>query len=185
MGYLNYIIAVCDGRQKKISSAEFMARLHGLANVMEIVVTNSSSSEHQSSAWQIAREYSSRVFTDVEQGKKTWISMSSSLQTESYILAKDRLAVSNGSNKPVGNLNDKSCKTFDSKSVSIACSNYNSTQNEGNVCAWEMVNVGLRCNRLHVCSHCLSNGYQKCHRALECRAKNNTSGAELDVSNDT
>ena len=35
LGYLNYLIAVFEGRQTKISSKEFMARLHGLANVLE------------------------------------------------------------------------------------------------------------------------------------------------------
>lgn len=176
LGYLNYLIAVCDGRQNKISSSEFMARMHGLANILEIVVTNSSSTDHQSTAWQIARDYSNRVFTDVEQGKKTWESMSSSLQTESYILAKDHLEVSLRSSKAAKPQYDNSWgkdpKKVDKKSLSVACHNYNSVQNEGNVCAWELSNPGMRCNRLHVCSHCFSKGTQKCHRALECKSKN-------------
>ena len=156
LGYLKYLIAVCDGRQTKLSSSEFMARLHGLANVVEIVVTNSSTAEHQSNSWQIAREYSNRVFTDVEQGKKTWESMSSSLQTESYILAKDHLEVSFRSSRFPVKPNDKADKRAEKKSMSIACANYNSVQNEGNVCAWEISNAGMRCNRLHVCAHCFT-----------------------------
>ena len=171
LGYLNYLIAVCEGRQTKISSEEFMARLYGLANVLEIVVTNSSPTEHQSTAWQIAREYSNRVFTDVEQGRKTWIGMSSSMQTESYILSKDSLDVSLRNSRVPSNVKDKTDKKSDKRQASIACNNYNTVQNEGNVCAWELANAGMRCNRLHVCSHSFLKGSQKCHRALECESK--------------
>ena len=173
LGYLRYLIAVCEGRQSKISSAEFLARLNGLANVVEIVVTNSSTTEHMTTAWQIAREYSNRVFADVEQGRKTWESMSKSMQTESYILAKDQLEVSLRNKPPTSvKTNDKEKdKKPDKAPFAQTCYNYNNVHNEGNVCAFELSNAGMRCMRLHACSTCLPKGNQRCHRALECRAR--------------
>ena len=76
-----------------IPSDEFKFRLQHLVNILQIVTTNSSSTNYNDQNWAIAREYSNHVFKDLEEGIKTWKSMGLSIQTDAYIFSKDAIKI--------------------------------------------------------------------------------------------
>ena len=153
-----------------MSSQEFVTRLQHLVNTMQCVVLNSGLADYNDRAWQIGREYDHRVAQDVLDGVKSWSSLSSSLQADCYVFARDCLN-NKSENKPdkAGPKKDKEQKT------PLPCRDYNTKSNDGELCSWEVENVGKRCNRLHVCATCAKSGAQRTHRAFECSAASKNS----------
>ena len=155
-----------------MSSHEFTTRLQHLVNTMQCVVLNSSLSDYNDKAWQIGREYNNRVVQDVQDGVKSWASLSPSLQADCYVFARDWF-----SNKSE-NKSDKNVKkdSKDQPKAPMTCRDYNTKANDNEKCTWETENEGKRCNRLHVCSTCIKTGANRSHRAMDCSSagKNTT-----------
>ena len=65
----------------KMSDNEFLARLKHLRNVFEIACMSSPLTSFCDVPWQIAREYDSRVVSDIECGVKSWECLANGLET--------------------------------------------------------------------------------------------------------
>ena len=92
------------------------------------------------------------------------------VQTDAYIFSKDSIKFSSQKANPKPNFSERSRQS---------CKNYNTVANDGQSCAWEIANVGKRCNRLHACSYCLTTfNKTRDHRALDCESKKNGTGEE-------
>lgn len=133
---------------------------------MQVVVTNSPTTDYNNQTWAIAREYGNRIFKDLEEGQKTWGSMGLGMQTDSYIFAKNSISSANENNpkptQPTNRLNTQK----------QTCRSFNTTPNEGQPCTWEVANPGKCCNQFHACSYCLATfNKSRDHRELDCEAK--------------
>ena len=91
----------------KMSDSEFLARLTHLKNVYEIACLSSSISSFSDNSWMIAREYDTRVISDIESGSKSWSSMSKGLETDALYCANQTVELRNkGKVKPKDNTHD-------------------------------------------------------------------------------
>ena len=156
-----------------MSPHEFKSRLQHLINTMQCVALNSSLTDHNDKSWEIGREYHNRVNADIQDGIKSWSSLSASLQADCYVFARDWVSVKpeGKSDKPAARKEQK-----DQKSVQSTCRDYNTKSNEGELCSWEVENTGKRCNRLHVCSSCIKSGANRTHRAMDCSSAGKNKG---------
>ena len=57
----------------EMNDDEFLARLRHLKNVYEVACLSSNLGSFTDNAWQVAREYDTRVVNDIESGAKTWL----------------------------------------------------------------------------------------------------------------
>ena len=163
LGYLRYLMSGIEGKQN-ISPEDFKVRLQHLINTMQVAITNSNgSTDYNDYSWAIAREYSNRVFRDLEEGHKAWSTIGVGMQTDAYIFSKD--SVKPPQAKP------KTGAGQPSKSKPL-CRNFNTVSNEGRLCSWEVSNPGKRCYRLHNCSYCFETfNNAREHRDMECEYK--------------
>ena len=176
-GYTRQLLAVMQGRTQPMAAQEFTARVQHLANVMQVVIINSTLAEHNDKSWQIGRDYTNRVEADIRDGAKAWHFLTPNIQADCYVFAKDHQA-STQANKTTrvdkgGEKSDKfEVKKDRDAKANMICRDYNTKANTGENCSWELDenNTGKRCNRLHDCSTCFKSGAHRAHRALTCSA---------------
>ena len=154
-----------------MSSEEFLSRLRHLKNVFEVACL--SSDNHKSFndiPWQLAREYDSRVISDIESGIKDWSTLSRGLETDALYCANQTVDLK-GSKKPNKESEPGKSKDANKKDVKKACTTYNSHRSsEG--CYWEHNNPGQVCIFEHYCSYCKSNRDTKeKHKLFQCEHK--------------
>ena len=149
----------------QMSDNEFLSRLRHLKNVFEIACLSSNLSSFCEPAWQVAREYDTRVVSDIESGSKTWESLSMGLETDAIYCANQIVDQRNRSKKPKDvtrkpkNSNGKSCTTYNSHRSSDGC-------------AWEHKNEGQSCVFEHFCSWCKTNrDVKEKHKLIHCEHK--------------
>ena len=149
----------------QMSQSEFLARLRHLKNVYEVACLSSNLTSFCDPAWQLAREYDTRVVSDIESGAKTWTSLSNSLETDAIYCAnqvveqRNRTKKSKDSTKKSKDTNGKACTTFNSHRSSDGC-------------AWEHKNEGQTCVFEHYCSWCKTNRDVKDkHKLIHCEHK--------------
>ena len=152
----------------KMSDVEFLARLRHLKNVFEVACLSSNLSSFTDPAWQIAREYDTRVIADIESGAKSWESLSNGLETDSIYCAKETVEMRNKQIKKPKDPKDPK-KTKDGKSK--PCTTYNSHRSSDG-CFWEHQNKGEVCVFEHFCSWCKENrDVKEKHKAIQCDKK--------------
>ena len=154
----------------KMSDSEFLARLTHLKNVYEIACLSSSISSFSDNSWMIAREYDTRVISDIEPGSKSWSSMSKGLETDALYCANQTVELRNkGKVKPKDNKDIKKVKG--DKESKKPCTTYN-THSVSEGCYWEHNNRGETCIFEHYCSWCKANGdIKEKHKVFECEHK--------------
>ena len=91
-----------------MSDEEFLARLKHLKNVFEICCLSSNLATFADTPWQVAREYDSRIISDIESGVKSWESLSNGLETDAIYVAKEVVALKLNSKKPAKDKDEKS-----------------------------------------------------------------------------
>jgi len=88
-GSFKHLEACKTGLIPNVSEVEFLSRLRHLRNVFEIACLSSSLSQFSEPAWHIAREYDTRVISDIESGAKNWSSLSNGIEPDSIYCAKE------------------------------------------------------------------------------------------------
>ena len=123
----------------------------------------SNNSDYSSFAWHRARNYSSRIFNDLDNGHTTWASIGSKLDPTSMMQAIESVP--------------REFKTRDQKkkeqdASTPPCPKWNTCDVSGK-CSYEVDNPGKTCNRPHICSYCFSKfGHTKTnHKESACRKK--------------
>ena len=98
-GSFKHLYAVKSGLLS-MSDDEFLARLKHLKNVFEIACMSSPLNSFCDPPWQIAREYDSRVVSDIESGVKSWCSLANGLESDAMYVAKETVELRNKKLKP-------------------------------------------------------------------------------------
>ena len=78
---------------------EFLSCLRHLKNVFEVACLSSNLSSFTDPAWQVAREYDTRVINDIESGGKSWANLSNGLETDAIYCANQVVELKNKSKK--------------------------------------------------------------------------------------
>ena len=157
------MLALTDGTLPPVDKSEFIARLSHLINVVEISCLASGLSDFDSYGWRVAREYDSKVISDIEQGSKTWGNLGKNIDPMSWQFAKE--LVPKSPPKPTAPVNSN--KSSSGNPLRI-CTTWNTYRKE-NVCHYESTNPGETCVFSHICSKCFkSKGVQKRHKSWQC-----------------
>ena len=169
-GAFKHLEACKIGLIPNISEAEFLARIRHLKNVFEIACLSSNLSQYCEPSWSIAREYDTRVISDIESGSKSWESLSVGSEPDSIYCAKEtvenRLKQSKKVKDPKKNVD---VPRRDSKKQ--ACTTYN-THRSSDGCYWESQNRGETCVYDHYCSWCKEHkSVIEKHKAFNCPHK--------------
>ena len=157
----------------KMQDVEFLARLRHLKNVFEIACLSSNLSSFSDYSWQVAREYDTRVISDIESGAKTWSTLSNGLETDALYCANQTVELKNKTNnkKSSQGPNDRKDKKDKRENKSKPCTTYN-THRASEGCFWEHNNRGETCVYEHFCSWCKTNrDVKEKHKLFECEFK--------------
>ena len=135
--------------------------------MFEIACLSSSLTSFSDPAWLIAREYDTRVISDIESGAKSWTTLSNGIEPDSIYCAKE--TVDNRQKAKKANQVKELKK--DSRKEKKACTTYN-THRSSEGCYWESQHQGETCVFEHYCSWCKQNrnAVEK-HKALNCEFK--------------
>ena len=153
-----------------MSDAEFLARLRHLRNTFEIACLLSNLSNFAEHSWQVAREYNNRVIADIEQGTKTWESLSNGIESDSIYCANQIVESREKSKKPEKSKTKPTEKSTGDKK-SKACTTFN-THRTSDGCLWEHNNPGQSCVFKHFCSWCKEHrNVEETHKVFNCESK--------------
>ena len=137
-GSFKHLEALASGLIPNVSQTKFLARLRHLRNTFEIACLSSNLSTFSEPAWQVAREYDSRIISDIESGAKTWEGLSNGLETDAIYVAKELVELKNKSKKPSKVKTENFDKVEKTKKDPKAngCTTYN-THRSSEGCYWE------------------------------------------------
>ena len=173
-GSFKHLEAIKSGLITNVSDTEFLARLRHLKNVFEVACLSSNLATFSDPAWQVAREYDSRVIADIESGVKTWEGLSNGLETDAIYVAKEIVELKTRAKKPLKDKGDKpDIKNEKPKKdpKNNGCTTYN-THRTSDGCFWEHTNKGETCVFDHFCSWCKANrNTVEKHKSFNCEHK--------------
>ena len=162
-------LEACKSGLIQVSDAEFLARLRHLKNVFEISALSSKLDSYSEQSWLVAREYDSRVISDIEAGGKSWESLSGGIEPDSIYCAKE--TVENRQKLKKAPKIDKDRKSGDEKKIKKLCTTYN-THRSSEGCYWEHQNQGQSCVFDHYCTWCKQNrNVAEKHKLSACEHK--------------
>ena len=145
-----------------MSEDVILGKLRHLKSTMEVCCLNSSSSEFTAYGWTLARDYATKVNSEVEQKLTTWKDMPAGVRTATLVSAQ--MENPRPASKP------PTTKTNPTEKKDL-CTTYNSCATEGK-CEYEVSHPDKRCNRKHECSYCMKHKKQSWkHQAARCKAK--------------
>ena len=164
-GYINQILASLQGTISPMSTQELIGRLQHLLHLLELTATYSSNLDYCSYAWQRARNYNARIFSDLDHGILSWSSVSSKLDPTSMMQAIEAVP------KPEKKKKDEEVKKV-VKDDAPPCTKWNNCDAAGK-CQYEVDNPGKKCMKPHICSFCFSKfGFTRTnHKEPACNKK--------------
>ena len=167
-GYLAQILAAKQGQITPMPEQEQIGRLQHLLHVMELCAMQSSSTEFNTQAWLCARNYSDRVFQDLDSGVTSWSQIGFKMHPTNMMMsmsAHPKVAPEKTKVKGAGGIIQQD------SSPAALCPKWGSCEVEDK-CQWEVDNPGKSCNRSHHCSFCLKKFKQtRKHKETDCRKK--------------
>ena len=150
---------------------EFLARLRHLKNTFEVACLSSNLTSFTDHAWQVAREYDTRVVADIESGAKTWATLSNGLETDAIYCANQIVELKNKAKKVPKDPKDLKKDPPKKDAKSKVCTTYN-THRASDGCVWEQNNKGESCVFKHYCSWCkLNREVEEKHKVHQCDHK--------------
>ena len=170
LGYLRHCLILMSG-VVPTSENEVSSRLTNLMNICEIAANNSTLNDFDCAGWQIAKAYGDRVFHDVETGQKTWEDLPVSIMADTFLHAKDTVAMKSRKASQTGDIDPRTGKSKKKKKPEDGkgkvCTTYN-TFRTGDGCAYEL-NSDRKCEFEHYCKKCFTkSGKKENHKALNC-----------------
>ena len=173
-GSFKHLEALLSGLISNTSHDEILARVRHLKNVYEVACLSSNLATFAEPSWQVAREYDSRIISDIESGAKTWEGLSNGLETDAIYVAKE-IVEQKKAKKPVKIKSDQADVTKVEKSKkdpkANGCTTYN-THRASEGCYWEHLNKGEQCVFEHFCSWCkLNRNAVEKHKIIQCEYK--------------
>ena len=167
-GYLAQILAAKQGQISPMTEQEQVGRIQHLLHVMELCAMQSSSTDFNSQAWLCARNYSDRVFQDLDSGATTWSQIGFKMHPTNMMMsmsAHPKVAPEKVKVKTAGGTIQQD------SSPATLCPKWGTCDVEDK-CQWEVDNPRRSCNRSHHCAFCLKNFRQtRKHKENDCRKR--------------
>ena len=162
-GYIREILASRQGLISPMTDQQLNGRLQHLLHLLEMTAMFSTNDDFSSYAWQRARNYNSRVFSDLDMGTLSWTGIGPKLDPTNMMQAIEAV--------PKPTRPDKLEKKKTS-SEGPPCPKWNSCDAKDK-CTYEVENPGKTCNRPHICSFCYNKfGYTNTkHKETTCKKK--------------
>ena len=173
-GSFKHLEALLSGLISNTSHDEILARVRHLKNVYEVACLSSNLATFAEPGWLVAREYDSRIISDIESGAKTWEGLSNGLETDAIYVAKEIVELKKAK-KPKVKSDQADPKVEKSKKDPKAngCTTYN-THRASEGCYWEHLHQGEQCAFEHSCSWCkLNRNVVEKHKLIQCEFKPN------------
>ena len=175
-GYVAQILAAKQGHISPMSEQEHQGRLQHLLHVLELCAMQSSSTDFNSPAWLCARNYSDRVYQDLEAGATAWTHIGAKMHPTNMMQAMSahpKVVLPKQVEKV------KVAGQPDS-GTNLICPKWSSCEVEDK-CQWEVDFPGRTCNRSHHCTFCLKKFKQtRKHKEADCRKKVESAGSNGD-----
>ena len=167
-GYVSQILASRQGRIDAMSDSELNGRLQHFLHLLELTATYSTNSDFCSFPWQRARNYNTRIFSDLDNGTLTWSNITSKMNPTNMMQAIEAVPKTEVKKKEPWKEDPK--KKFGDEGP--PCSKWNACEVKGK-CQYEVDNPGKNCNRPHICSYCFTKyGHTKTnHKESYCKKK--------------
>ena len=176
-GYVAQILASKQGLLSPMSEQEQLGRLQHLLHVLELCAMQSSSTDFNLPAWLCAKNYSDRVFQDLDSGATSWpqigpkmhpTNMMQAMSTHPKVLFHKQEKVV----KPSGTQSDAT--------PGPVCPKWQTCEVEDK-CQFEVDFPGRTCNRPHYCTFCQKKYKQsRKHKETDCRKKSEQTGTGTD-----
>ena len=178
-GFVAQILAAKQGQISAMSEQEQIGRLQHLLHVMELCAMQSSSTDFNSPAWLCARNYSDRVYQDLDSGATAWHQIGPKMHPTNMMQAMSThpkvIPIKQERAKVPGGIS-----TQQEGTPGQVCPKWSTCEVEEK-CQWEVDNPGRRCNRSHHCSFCFKKFKQtRKHKETDCRKKSELSGSNGD-----
>ena len=142
-----------------------------MKNTLEVCCQNSTPQEYTGYGWSLAKDYSTKVCDEVEQGRESWQDMKLEVKTSTLMSA----SMENPRPPPKAVVEPKKFvgvgKAVEKKDI---CSTYNKCSSE-NKCDYEVANPTKSCWRKHECTWCRTNKSQSWNQQ-ESRCRNKAAG---------
>ena len=166
-GVIEELESALSGRSQALPSSVVLGKLRHLKNTLEVCCQNSTPQEFMGYGWSLAKDYSTKVCDEVEQGRETWQDMKLEVKTSTLMSASmenPRPPPKIEPKKVVAKVTDKT----DKKDI---CATYNKCVSE-NKCDYEVANPTRSCWRKHECTWCRTHKNQSWnHQESRCRNK--------------
>ena len=163
-GVLEEVEASLSGRSQAFQSTVILGKLRHLKNTLEVCCQNSTSQEYSGFGWTLAKDYSTKVHDEIDQGRDTWQDLKLEVKTSTLMAA----SMEHPRPTPKAPFEPKLGKKVENKD---ACRSYNTCSTESK-CDFEVANPSKTCPRKHECSWCRANKNQSWnHQVTKCRNK--------------
>ena len=172
-GFLAQILLSRKGLAAPMSDQEQNGRIQHLMHMLELCAMQSSLSDFNSQAWLCAKNYSDRVFTDLDSGATTWQHIGPKMHPTNLMQAMSSFP------KQVSKK-----ETVVQPQQGSPCAKWSTCTTEDK-CQYE-VDTGRVCNRPHYCAYCMKTYNQmRRHKESECRKKESATNSNSTPSNAT
>ena len=168
-GYLAQILASKQGTISAMSDQEHVGRLQHLLHILELCAMQSSSTDFNNTAWLCARNYSDRVFQDLDSGSTSWAQIGPKMHPTNMMQAMCAYpkVIFKQPEKPKQTPNPVDATTGPGQ----VCPKWSACETEDK-CQYEADNPGRTCNRPHYCNYCHKKFKQtRKHKEKDCRKK--------------
>ena len=174
-GYIAQILLSRQGLLTRMSEQEQNGRLQHLLHILELCAMQSTSTEFNSQAWLCAKNYSDRVYQDLDSGATSWSSIGPKMHPTNLMQSMSSFP------KAAVPFKEKKVPFKDDVTSSQpVCGKWSSCTTEDK-CQYE-VETGRQCNRPHYCTFCMKTFNQaRRHKETDCRKK--AAGTSLDNGN--
>ena len=171
-GVLEEVEAAMSGRSPALQNSVVLGKLRHLKNTLEVCCQNSTSQEFSGYGWDLAKDYSTKVNDEIDQGRESWQNLKLEVKTSTLMSA----SMENPRPLPKFDPLKKttSLRVTEKKDI---CPTYNKCREE-NKCDYEVANPTKTCFRKHECTWCRAHKNQSwSHQASKCRNKAASGGA--------
>ena len=178
-GYVAQILASKQGLISAMPEQEQIGRLQHLLHVLELCAMQSSPTDFNSSAWLCARNYSDRVYQDLDIGATSWSQIGTKMHPTNLMQAMSTHP-KRVQEKPPPQLPKPGDATTTATTTGPVCPKWSACEDKDK-CTWEVENPGRSCNRPHFCTFCQKKSKQvRKHKDTDCRKKAEQTGTGSD-----
>ena len=173
-GYMAQILASKQGLLAAMPDQEVIGRLQHLLHVLELCAMQSSSTDYNGASWLCAKNYSDRVFQDLDCGSTSWSLIGPKMHPTNMMQAMS--AHPKVTTIPyVKSDKAKAPSIQPEANAGPVCPKWASCEVDDK-CQWE-VDSGRTCNRPHYCGFCHKKFKQTWkHKEANCRKKTDQAG---------